>query len=208
MIWREPGETFDAGDRTLRLALPPIFDGPTTRGLLDVSTGAMWAVDSFAALAPDAHTHRVEEVPQAMYDETSTSSTASSRRGTSGWTRPSTTRTSTAWSHCARTSSPPRTAPCFRGWRSTTPSTGFAVSPERPSSRVRGSWCSTRCSRPPWRWADGHGRDHGDVHPPVLSAVRHPGRRSTSVPWRAPEAPGASNRETPAPVLTLAADVV
>ena len=70
MIWREPTEWFDAGDRRLRLVLPPIFDGPTTRGLVDERTGVMWAVDSFAALAPDAHVHRVEEVPQGMYDET------------------------------------------------------------------------------------------------------------------------------------------
>ena len=50
--------------------LPPIFDGPTTQGLVDERTGVMWAVDSFAALAPDAHVHRVEEVPQGMADET------------------------------------------------------------------------------------------------------------------------------------------
>ena len=31
MIWREPTEWFDAGDRRLRLIRPPIFDGPTTR---------------------------------------------------------------------------------------------------------------------------------------------------------------------------------
>lgn len=69
MIWREPGETFEAGDRRFRLMLPPIFDGPTTRGLFDERTGVMWAVDSFAALAP-AVVHRVEELPPDMYDET------------------------------------------------------------------------------------------------------------------------------------------
>ncbi|MDQ4054405.1 MAG: MBL fold metallo-hydrolase [Actinomycetota bacterium] len=69
MIWREPGETFDAGDRRLRLMLPPIFDGPTTRGLYDESTGVMWAVDSFAALAPGV-VHHVEDLPKDMYDET------------------------------------------------------------------------------------------------------------------------------------------
>lgn len=69
MIWREPGETFDAGDRRFRLMLPPIFDGPTTRGLVDERTGVMWAVDSFAALAPNAAVTRVEDVPKDLYDE-------------------------------------------------------------------------------------------------------------------------------------------
>ena len=66
----QPNEWFEAGDRRLRLVLPPIFDGPTTRGLVDESTGVMWAVDSFAALSPEAHAHRVEDMPQEMYDET------------------------------------------------------------------------------------------------------------------------------------------
>ncbi len=69
MIWREPTEYFQAGDRRLRLVLPPIFDGPTTRGLLDESTGVMWAVDSFAAMAP-APVHHVDEIPRELYDET------------------------------------------------------------------------------------------------------------------------------------------
>ncbi|MBO3752572.1 MBL fold metallo-hydrolase [Streptosporangiaceae bacterium NEAU-GS5] len=69
MLWREPGECFDAGDRRLRLVLPPIFDGPTTRGLVDERTGVMWAVDSFAALAPGV-VHQVDDIPRDMYDET------------------------------------------------------------------------------------------------------------------------------------------
>jgi flavorubredoxin len=67
-IWREPGETFDAGDRRLRLVLPPIFDGPATRGLLDESTGVMWAVDSFGALTPGA-VHHVDDLPRDLYEE-------------------------------------------------------------------------------------------------------------------------------------------
>jgi flavorubredoxin len=69
MIWREPGEYFDAGDRRLRLVLPPIFDGPATRGLYDEKTGVLWAVDSFAAATTGA-VHRVEELPRELYDET------------------------------------------------------------------------------------------------------------------------------------------
>jgi flavorubredoxin len=52
MRWIEPGGSFDAGDRVLHLFRPPIFDGPTTRGLFDPKTGAMWIVDSFACLTP------------------------------------------------------------------------------------------------------------------------------------------------------------
>ncbi len=68
MVWREPAETFDAGDRRLRLFLPPIFDGPTTRGLYDERTGALWAVDAFAALTTGA-VHAVEELPKDLFDE-------------------------------------------------------------------------------------------------------------------------------------------
>ncbi len=67
-IWREPGESFDAGDRRLRMVLPPIFDGPATRGLLDERTGVLWAVDAFGALTPGA-VHRVDDLPTDLYDE-------------------------------------------------------------------------------------------------------------------------------------------
>ncbi|HVL85048.1 MAG TPA: MBL fold metallo-hydrolase [Pseudonocardia sp.] len=69
LCWLEPGDTFDAGDRRFRLILPPIFDGPTTRGLFDERTGVLWAVDSFAALSTGAGFHRAD-VPQDLYDET------------------------------------------------------------------------------------------------------------------------------------------
>jgi flavorubredoxin len=54
MRWIEPGGRFDAGDRVLQLFRPPIFDGPTTRGLYDPTTSAMWIVDTFACLTPGA----------------------------------------------------------------------------------------------------------------------------------------------------------
>ena len=47
-------DSFDAGDRVLHLFRPPIFDGPTTRGLFDPTSGAMWIVDTFACLTPGA----------------------------------------------------------------------------------------------------------------------------------------------------------
>lgn len=52
MRWVEPGGSFDAGDRVLQLFRPPIFDGPTSRGLFDPRTGAMWIVDAFACFTP------------------------------------------------------------------------------------------------------------------------------------------------------------
>jgi flavorubredoxin len=52
MRWVEPGGRLDAGDRVLHLFRPPIFDGPTTRGLIDERTRAMWIVDTFACLTP------------------------------------------------------------------------------------------------------------------------------------------------------------
>jgi flavorubredoxin len=52
MRWIEPGGSLDIGDRVLQLFRPPIFDGPTTRGLFDPKSRAMWIVDTFACLTP------------------------------------------------------------------------------------------------------------------------------------------------------------
>ncbi len=68
-VWLEEGASFDAGDRRLRLFRPPIFDGPTTRGLYDERTGVMWAVDSFAALTIGA-VNDAADLPADLYDET------------------------------------------------------------------------------------------------------------------------------------------
>lgn len=53
MRWIDEGSHLDVGDRRLHLFKPPIFDGPTTRGLYDSSTAAMWIVDTFACLVPE-----------------------------------------------------------------------------------------------------------------------------------------------------------
>jgi hypothetical protein len=66
--WLEPGDSFAAGDRRMRLELPPIFDGPTTRGLFDESTGVLWGVDAFAALTTGFVHHR-DDVPDDLYGE-------------------------------------------------------------------------------------------------------------------------------------------
>ncbi|HVL83074.1 MAG TPA: MBL fold metallo-hydrolase [Pseudonocardia sp.] len=69
MCWMGPGESFDVGDRRLHLVVPPIFDGPTTRGLYDEKTAVLWAVDSFAALTPGP-VHDAKDVPRELFDET------------------------------------------------------------------------------------------------------------------------------------------
>ena len=69
MIWLGPGDHLDAGDRRLQLIVPPIFDGPATRALYDERTSVLWAVDSFAAMAPGA-VHDLADVPRDLYDET------------------------------------------------------------------------------------------------------------------------------------------
>jgi flavorubredoxin len=68
MRWVNPGESFDAGDRTLVAVRPPVFDGPTTRGLYDSASGVYWAVDTFAALAPH-HVVDAAEVPHDLWQD-------------------------------------------------------------------------------------------------------------------------------------------
>ncbi len=67
MRWIEPGGSFDAGDRVLQLFRPPIFDGPTSRGLFDTKTRAMWIVDSFACLTTGSL--NADDLPQQMLAE-------------------------------------------------------------------------------------------------------------------------------------------
>jgi len=65
------GEQFDAGDRTLHLFRPPIFDGPTTRGLYDPTTATMWIVDSFASMITDVDgLHDASAIPADVYGDT------------------------------------------------------------------------------------------------------------------------------------------
>ena len=71
MRWVNPGQSFDAGDRTLTALRPPIFDSPTTRGLFDSKTGVYWSVDSFASLLP-GHVTETADVPYEMWRESLT----------------------------------------------------------------------------------------------------------------------------------------
>ncbi|HEX5096734.1 MAG TPA: MBL fold metallo-hydrolase [Acidimicrobiia bacterium] len=71
MRWLEPGDVLDAGDRTLTLVRPPLFDSPSTRGFHDSATGLLWAVDSFGALFPGA-AFEADDIPGDLYDESFT----------------------------------------------------------------------------------------------------------------------------------------
>lgn len=50
--WMDDGSHFDAGDRRMTVLRPPLYDSPTTRGLLDGKTSVLWAVDAFATPMP------------------------------------------------------------------------------------------------------------------------------------------------------------
>lgn len=52
MRWLDAGESFTANGRTYVAARPPLYDSPTTRGLLDTETGVYWASDCFASPVP------------------------------------------------------------------------------------------------------------------------------------------------------------
>jgi flavorubredoxin len=67
--WVGDGETLDAGDRTFRAVRPPTYDSPTTRGLLDESTGVYWGVDSFACPSPGEPVATVAELDPEFWRE-------------------------------------------------------------------------------------------------------------------------------------------
>ena len=50
--WLDDGATVDAGDRQMSVVRPPLYDSPTTRGLLDTKTCIYWAADCFATPVP------------------------------------------------------------------------------------------------------------------------------------------------------------
>ncbi|GAA3377901.1 hypothetical protein GCM10020367_55400 [Streptomyces sannanensis] len=68
MRWLNPGERLDIGDRELHAVLPPQFDSPTTRGVVDSATGVMWAADAFAAPTP-GEIHELGDLPAGLWDQ-------------------------------------------------------------------------------------------------------------------------------------------
>jgi flavorubredoxin len=63
------GETFAAGDRTLRAVRPPVYDSPYTRGLFDPATGVYYASDAFCAPMPKEPVDWVDEIPAPVWAE-------------------------------------------------------------------------------------------------------------------------------------------
>ncbi|MGY1619041.1 MBL fold metallo-hydrolase [Geodermatophilus sp. SYSU D00691] len=61
-----PGDEISAGDRTLTAATPPLFDNPMSTGVLDRSTGALFSVDAFGAILPEATQHISDVPPEAL----------------------------------------------------------------------------------------------------------------------------------------------
>lgn len=64
--WVDDGDVLDLVDRRLRFVRPPLWDSPTTRGVLDERTGVYWAVDAFATPCSPALESHVDELdPEA-----------------------------------------------------------------------------------------------------------------------------------------------
>lgn len=60
--WVDDGSHLDLDDRRLRFVRPPLWDSPTTRGVLDTSTDVYWAVDAFATPCSTAVEASVDEL--------------------------------------------------------------------------------------------------------------------------------------------------
>ena len=71
MRWVNPGESFDAGDRTFVAVRPPIFDSPTTRGLYDTRPASTGRSDCFASLLP-GHVTESDDAPDDLWRDSFT----------------------------------------------------------------------------------------------------------------------------------------
>ncbi|MGY1778713.1 MBL fold metallo-hydrolase [Geodermatophilus sp. SYSU D01036] len=60
------GDEIHVGDRTLTVVAPPLFDNPTSLGVLDRSTGALFTVDAFGALLPEPTQDAADVSPEAL----------------------------------------------------------------------------------------------------------------------------------------------
>ncbi|MDP8969760.1 MAG: MBL fold metallo-hydrolase [Actinomycetota bacterium] len=58
------GDQLHVGDRTLAAVRPPLYDNPQSTGIFDGATGALFSVDSFGAMLPEA-TQDISEIPHA-----------------------------------------------------------------------------------------------------------------------------------------------
>ncbi len=60
------GDQIHVGDRTLTAVAPPLFDNPLSIGVLDQSTGALFSVDAFGAILPEATQSVADLPPEAL----------------------------------------------------------------------------------------------------------------------------------------------
>src|SRR3954452_9302518 len=60
------GDDLHVGDRTLTAVAPPLFDNPMSTGFLDQSTGALFTVDAFGAILPEATQDAAGVPPEAL----------------------------------------------------------------------------------------------------------------------------------------------
>ena len=60
------GDEIHVGDRTLTAVAPPLFDSPLSTGVLDQSTGALFSVDAFGAILPEATQNASDVPPEAL----------------------------------------------------------------------------------------------------------------------------------------------
>ncbi|HEX2192533.1 MAG TPA: MBL fold metallo-hydrolase [Acidimicrobiales bacterium] len=61
-----PGDEIPLGDRTLRAVQPPLYDNPMSTGFVDGKTGALFSVDAFGALLPEATQNAADVPPEAL----------------------------------------------------------------------------------------------------------------------------------------------
>lgn len=67
--WINPDHTIDAGDRQLVAVRPPVYDSPSTRGLLDQRSGVYWGVDAFATPCPVDPVPTVADLDRGFWAE-------------------------------------------------------------------------------------------------------------------------------------------
>ena len=65
MRWLGVDERLEINGRTYATVRPPLYDSPTSRGLLDVATGVYWSGDCFATSVP----HALVDVAELPEDE-------------------------------------------------------------------------------------------------------------------------------------------
>ena len=127
--WVGDGESFNAGDHTMLAVRPPLYDSPTTRGLLDTTKGVYWASDCYSTPV-NTGTAFVDQLPRGRRD--STRSSTGSARGSPSLMAIGSPASAAALNGSNPRRSPPRTA-----------------RPSPPPTRPERSNCCKACPPPP-----------------------------------------------------------